>query len=120
MGRRVAWDAVADRASSTTWWCANAVIADGTGGPLFDGDVAVSDGSIAALGPTSPAGGSRRWPQAVRWWPRFIDPHTHLDANLFWDPDLTPSSSFGVTTVVTSNCGYGLAPVVDQAARRST
>jgi N-acyl-D-amino-acid deacylase len=96
----------------------NVVIADGTGGPLFDGDVAVSDGSIAALGPDLPGRGVEEVTgdgQVMA--PGFIDPHTHLDANLFWDPDLTPSSSFGVTTVVTSNCGYGLAPLVDPAAR---
>lgn len=89
-----------------------ATIADGTGGPLFDGDVAVAGDRIVAVAERVEGRGQEEIDardQVLA--PGFIDPHTHLDANLFWDPDLTPSSSFGVTTVVTSNCGYALAPL---------
>jgi N-acyl-D-amino-acid deacylase len=97
----------------------NATIADGTGGPLTEGDVAVRGGEIAQVG--GHVGGCAAEEVDARdlvLAPGFIDPHTHLDANLFWDPDLTPSSSFGVTTVVTANCGYALAPVLSEEARR--
>lgn len=97
----------------------NATIVDGGGGPVHEGDVAVRDGTIAQVG--GHVGGRADEEVDARdlvLAPGFIDPHTHLDANLFWDADVTPSSSFGVTTVVTTNCGYGLAPVYDEEARR--
>src|SRR6202167_718861 len=97
----------------------NATIADGSGGPLAEGDVAVRAGEIAQVG--GHVGGRAAEEVDARdlvLAPGFIDPHTHLDANLFWDPDLTPSSGFGVTTVVTANCGYALAPVLTEEARQ--
>ncbi len=97
----------------------NATIVDGSGGPVHEGDVAVRDGTIAQVG--GHVGGRADEEVDARdlvLAPGFIDPHTHLDANLFWDADVTPSSSFGVTTVVTTNCSYGLAPVYDEEARR--
>jgi N-acyl-D-amino-acid deacylase len=93
----------------------HATIIDGSGGPPTEGDVAVRDGKLAQVG--GHVGGRAVEEVEARdlvLAPGFIDPHTHLDANLFWDPDLTPSSSFGVTTVVTANCGYSLAPVSDE------
>jgi N-acyl-D-aspartate/D-glutamate deacylase len=92
-----------------------ATIVDGTGGPPAEGDVGVTDGVISAVG-EAPGRGAEEFDGRGRVVaPGFIDPHTHLDANLFWDPDVSPSSGFGVTTVVTANCGYALAPVSDES-----
>lgn len=94
-----------------------AVVVDGTGGPPYDADVAVDDGLITTVGRVSGRGAEEIDGAGQVLTPGFIDPHTHLDANLFWDPDLTPSSLYGVTTVVTGNCGYTLAPVAEGAGR---
>lgn len=95
------------------------LIVDGSGRPAVAGDVAVSDGVIVSVGGHAGGRGKEEVDaDGLAVAPGFIDPHTHLDGNLFWDPDLTPSSSFGVTTVITTNCGYGLAPVLDEDARR--
>ncbi len=97
----------------------NAVIVDGSGGPPIEGDVAVRNGSIITVGGLRAGRGLEEVDgRDLVLAPGFIDPHTHLDANLFWDADLTPSSSFGVTTVVTTNCGYGLAPVLGDEAQQ--
>ena len=94
-----------------------ALVVDGSGAPGFEGDVAVDADRITIVGEVAGAGAEELDGRGLVLAPGFIDPHTHLDANLFWDPDVTPCSSYGVTTVVTGNCGYTLAPLADDAAR---
>jgi N-acyl-D-amino-acid deacylase len=85
-------------------------VIDGTGSPGVEADVAVTDGRISAIG--SGLSGRRVLPAAGQVVsPGFIDIHTHYDAQVFWDPALTPSSFHGVTTVVAGNCGFSIAPI---------
>ena len=91
-----------------------ALVVDGTGGPARRADVEVVDGRIAAIG-NLPAGDADDVDlSGLVLAPGFIDIHTHLDAQVFWDPDLTPSSWHGVTTAVIGNCGFGIAPTMPE------
>jgi N-acyl-D-amino-acid deacylase len=86
-------------------------VIDGTGSPGQVADVAISDGRITAIG--SGLRGERVLDASGEIVaPGFIDIHTHYDAQVFWDPSLTPSSFHGVTTVVAGNCGFSIAPVL--------
>ena len=86
-------------------------IVDGSGGQARQGDVAVRDGRISAVG--GKAGPARRELDATGLLvtPGWVDLHTHYDGQATWDPLITPSSWHGVTTVVMGNCGVGFAPV---------
>jgi N-acyl-D-aspartate/D-glutamate deacylase len=86
-------------------------VVDGTGAPRLRADVAVADGSIAEIG-RSIAGPARRVIDAsdLVVAPGFVDPHTHYDAQICWDRQVTSSSWHGVTSVILGSCGVGVAP----------
>jgi N-acyl-D-aspartate/D-glutamate deacylase len=88
-----------------------ATIVDGTGAPGYTGDVAVADGRIAGVGKVDEGASKILNGDGLVVAPGFVDPHTHYDAQFFWDPHATPSNVHGVTSVVSGNCGFTLAPV---------
>ena len=86
-----------------------ATVYDGLGS-AFSKDVFVSDGRIAAVG-TAASGAKQTIDAAgLALMPGIIDVHTHYDAQVTWDPTLSPSPALGVTTAVMGNCGFGIAP----------
>lgn len=88
----------------------NGMIVDGSGAAPHIGDVAIKDGIIQACGKVSETGLQEIDATGLTITPGFIDIHTHLDAQIGWDPDLTPLSWHGVTTVLIGNCGVTFAP----------
>ncbi|HXC53839.1 MAG TPA: amidohydrolase family protein [Rhizomicrobium sp.] len=89
----------------------NGSVADGLGGPLVVADVAVRNGTIAAVGKIDGRGREEIDARGRLVTPGFVDIHTHYDGQATWDARLNPSSWHGVTTVVMGNCGVGFAPV---------
>ena len=85
-------------------------IVDGTGAPALVGDVAISDGRIVEIGKVTGTGREEIDAAGCVVSPGFVDLHTHLDAQIGWDPDLTPVSWHGVTTALMGNCGLTFAP----------
>ena len=85
-------------------------VVDGTGRPGVRADVAVAGGVVTEIGDRL-RGTHELDATGDVVAPGFVDIHTHYDAQVFWDPALTPSSWHGVTTVVAGNCGFSIAPV---------
>jgi N-acyl-D-aspartate/D-glutamate deacylase len=84
-------------------------VVDGTAGPARRADVGITGQTIACIDDSLEGRVELDASEAVVA-PGFIDIHTHLDAQVFWDPALSPSCFHGVTTVIAGNCGFSIAP----------
>jgi N-acyl-D-aspartate/D-glutamate deacylase len=88
----------------------NGVVIDGSGLPRFRADVGVRHGKIVTIGRINERAREVLDADGHVVAPGFIDGHTHMDAQIFWDPLGTSSCYHGITTVVMGNCGFTLAP----------
>ena len=94
-------------------------VIDGRGGPRQRADVGIVGDRIAAIGNLVNGGADAAATidaSGLAVTPGFIDVHTHLDAQVFWDQTLSPSPLHGVTTVIGGNCGFTIAPLGDDPA----
>ena len=94
----------------------NGTVVDGSGNPGYRADVAVSSGKIAAIGRINERAKQTIDAEGHIVSPGFVDGHTHMDAQIFWDPIGSCSSYHGVTSVVMGNCGFTLAPCKQEDA----
>src|SRR5215469_8763202 len=86
------------------------IVVDGTGAPRFRADVAVARDRIAEIGKISDGAARVIDASDLIVSPGFVDPHTHYDAQICWDPLISCTSWHGITSVVMGNCGVGVAP----------
>ena len=89
-------------------------LVDGTGADPVQGDLAIDDGLITAVGEVDGKGRQEVDAGGLAVTPGFVDLHTHLDAQIGWDPQMTPVSWHGVTTALLGNCGVTFAPCKPQ------
>ncbi|TXS89822.1 amidohydrolase family protein [Parahaliea maris] len=103
-----------------SWLIQGGTVVDGSGSPAYPADVRICDGLIVEIGTDLNAAIDEKVLDAADCIvsPGFIETHTHFDAAIWWDPSMDPLPGFGVTTSVMGNCGFGIAPISDDAAAR--
>src|SRR5690349_20142149 len=88
----------------------DALLLDGLGSPPVVADLAASAGKIVEIGRVKEKGKQSIDADGLALMPGIIDNHTHYDAQITWDPSVSPSPALGVTTAVIGNCGFTIAP----------
>ncbi len=94
----------------------NGTVVDGSGSARYRADVAITDGKVAKIGRVNEKSKQTIDAEGHVVSPGFVDGHTHMDAQVFWDPIGSCSSYHGVTSVVMGNCGFTLAPCKQEDA----
>jgi N-acyl-D-aspartate/D-glutamate deacylase len=91
------------------------IVIDGSGAAARQADVGIRDGRVAVIGDIDEDARETIDVSGKIVSPGFVDVHTHYDAQVFWDPAISPSCFHGVTTVVGGNCGFSVAPLTDES-----
>ncbi len=97
----------------------NGTVVDGTGAPSYRADVAIAGGRIAQIGRINESAAKVIDASGLIVAPGFVDPHTHFDAQIWWDSLVTSSSWHGVTTVVMATAASLWRPAALPSAKRS-
>ena len=96
----------------------NGKIVDGTGRAAFEGNLAIVDGRIVAVGEVPGQAHREIDARGLLVAPGWVDTHSHMDGQATWDPYCSPASNHGITTLVMGNCGVGFAPCKPDDAER--